>query len=74
MEKTSIEAEEVIVENAKSVAFKDLPPPKEGLKPDDISILLFYQYVEPDWTEAEHRAALKKVISIGAAHNIKGRG
>lgn len=38
------------------------------------SILLFYQYIEPQWTKTEHKRALKKVIEIGLQYNITGRG
>ena len=63
----------VIPENAKSVSHRNLPE----LKPEhrkDGTILLFYQYVEPQWTKAQHKAALKKVIEIGNKYNITGRG
>eukprot|EP00606_Chrysophyceae_sp_TOSAG23-5_P000840 GSChrysophyteH2.ASY1.ANO1.1179.1 assembled CDS len=29
---------------------------------------------EPVWTDKEHKAALKKVISLGEEHKIRGRG
>ena len=35
---------------------------------------MFYQYIEPVWTKAEHKQALKKVIEIGTKYNITGRG
>jgi len=39
-----------------------------------ISLVLFYQYVEPPWTEKEHKEALKSVIGLGTKVGIKGRG
>lgn len=72
---TTMLDEKVIVENSKSVAFRDLPPvPKEFSGGDYGTILLFYQYKEPVWTAKEHKKALKKVIEIGTKFNIKGRG
>lgn len=66
--------EPIITENARAVCGKALPPPTKPEHTADGSILLFYQYVEPVWTKAEHKAALKKVIEIGEKYNITGRG
>lgn len=64
----------VVLENARAVCGKELPPVNPEHTSDG-SILLFYQYVEdPIWTKAEHKAALKKVIEIGTKYNITGRG
>lgn len=65
--------EPIITENARAVCGKELPPTKPEHTADGC-ILLFYQYVEPVWTKAEHKAALKKVIEIGEKYNITGRG
>lgn len=65
--------ETIITENARPVCHRDLPP----LNPDHEkqgTILLFYQYIEPLWTRAEHKVALKKVIELGTKFNITGRG
>ena len=39
-----------------------------------MSIVLFYQYIEPAWTEAEHKAALNYVIKLAKHHKVNGRG
>ena len=65
--------EPIITENARAVCGKELPLTKPEHTADG-SILLFYQYIEPVWTKAEHKAALKKVIEIGEKYNITGRG
>ena len=44
----------------------------EGKEP--ISILLFYQYVEPPWTDKECSSALKHFLALGKEHSICGRG
>lgn len=67
------DTEKAIPQNARSVSYQSLP----SLDPKNANlgtILLFYQYVEPQWTKAEHKAALKKVIEIGAKCRITGRG
>ena len=40
----------------------DVPPPPANCPAETCSLVLFYQYVEPPWTEKEHREALKKTI------------
>ncbi len=60
----------MIAENARSVSHGDLPPvpvPAEEAAQgvETYAIVLFYQYKEPVWTDKEHKAALKKVISLG---------
>ena len=67
--------EVVVLENARAVCGKELPVLQPVHASDgSISILLFYQYIEPLWTKAEHKVALKKVIEIGTKFNITGRG
>ena len=63
----------VIKEAACSVAHRPLPP----VPPDAVgktSLVLFYQYVEPQWTGKEHKHALKTVIALGERCGVKGRG
>ncbi len=65
--------EKIIKENCLSVAGRDLPPIPEELT-EDGSILLFYQYKEPAWTNMEHKSMLKRVIELGERCKITGRG
>ena len=70
---TRAEAGMVRKEAARSVADLPLPPvPPEAV--DKTSLVLFYQYVEPQWTDKEHREALKYVLALGERCNVKGRG
>lgn len=67
--------EEILIENCRSVAGKELPKIPEGA--DDGhhgTILLMYQYKEPVWTKEQHKKALKKIIELGQQHRIAGRG
>ncbi len=66
----------VLPENARSVSHRDLPPLPSSSSSGSGggSILLFYQYIEPQWTPTEHKTALKKVIDLGRTYNITGRG
>lgn len=71
--------ERPVLEAARSVARKPLPPLPTDLKRDKdgnlpVSIVLFYQYMEPAWSEVEHRNALKTVLEIAKKHNVMGRG
>jgi hypothetical protein len=71
--------QEPVVEAARSVARKPLPPVPKDLKRDKdgnppVSIVLFYQYMEPAWSEVEHRNALKTVLEIAKKNNVMGRG
>ena len=68
--------ETVIASNAKPVCNKPLPSikPEHTNNPSIGSILLFYQYIEPSWSKTQHKSALKKVIELGNAHSITGRG
>ena len=44
---------------ARSAAHRALEPPTpEALKAGAVSIVLFYQYIEPSWTKQEHKALL----------------
>lgn len=49
------------------------------LKPDDkdadrcVTLLLFYQYVEPAWNEEQYRYALQKAEELANKHNLSGR-
>jgi len=68
-----------VPENARSVAHRPLPPVPEGLAPDSsgnppISLMLFYQYVEPAWTPKQHRRALAFISELGRSHGVTGRG
>jgi predicted sulfurtransferase len=69
---TEFKKDEVVKENARSVAGRELPPVPEGVQGG--TILLFYQYREPAWTNSEHKKALKQVLAIAAKHSITGRG
>jgi predicted sulfurtransferase len=40
---------------------------------EQISILLFYQYVEPTWSEAQHNDAMQFCVRVGAELNLGGR-
>lgn len=66
--------EEVIAENAVSVAHRNLPPVTPGLKKDAVTICLMYQYVEPVWTAKQHKLAQAFVINLAKTHNVTGRG
>jgi UPF0176 acylphosphatase like domain len=73
------EEEEVIVPiNSKSVAGLPLPPLPPDYDESNVekmgSILLFYQYKEPMWTETEFQKVLKKFLALGQKHSITGRG
>jgi|AntRauTorckE5430_2_1112549.scaffolds.fasta_scaffold00680_8 hypothetical protein len=72
---TSATSEMIISDNARPACNRPLPPLKPEHKSDNsMTILLFYQYIEPLWTKAEHKHAIKKVIEIGTQFNITGRG
>lgn len=66
----------IIEENARSVAGRALPPLPESSSAslEGGTILLFYQYKEPEWTEKEHKVMIKKVIALGEKCKIQGRG
>jgi predicted sulfurtransferase len=56
------------------VAHKPLPPIPEGLDPQDVTLVLFYQYVEPIWSKRKHKDAVRSVMEMCTAHGISGRG
>jgi len=61
------------------VAGRELPPIPRNLTRDErgnlpVSLVLFYQYVEPAWNESEHKAALNYVIRLAKHHKVNGRG
>ena len=69
----------LVASAARSVAHSELPPLPAFQKRDargnfPVTLCLFYQYIEPLWTVAEHKAALKFVIGLGKEHSICGRG
>ncbi len=76
------EEETVLVDQSISVAGRPLPavPVTESntgdRNPEDggASIVLFYQYKEPVWTEQEFQRALKLFLSIGHRFSMTGRG
>jgi len=39
----------------------------------NITLLLFYQYVEPPWTESQYRTAFQYVNDLGNQHSLTGR-
>ena len=66
-------AAQVRTEAARSVAHKPLPPvPPDAA--DAVSLVLFYQYCEPQWSKKEHKEALKYVINLGKTCGVTGRG
>ena len=72
-------SEVVVTEAARSVAGRGLPALPTNLKPDEngnmpVSLLLFYQYIEPPWSESEHKAAVTSVINLAKQHQVNGRG
>jgi predicted sulfurtransferase len=68
----------VIPENSLSVGGRCLPSLPNDYDESDVttvgSILLFYQYKEPLWTESEFQRVLKEFIAIGQSHHMTGRG
>jgi predicted sulfurtransferase len=63
-----------ILENAKPIIHLPIPEVPDGLADDAISLVLFYQYVEPPWTPAQHKQALRFVQELGRKHKVTGRG
>jgi predicted sulfurtransferase len=66
--------EGAVLENAQPIVHLPIPPAPEGLPADACSLVLFYQYVEPPWTPAQHRHALRFVQELGRQHGVTGRG
>jgi predicted sulfurtransferase len=68
----------VVPDNSTSMAGRPLPPLPchyDVTNSDTMgSILLFYQYKEPMWTESEFHKVLKKFLALGNQHEITGRG
>ena len=69
----------LVASAARSVAHSALPALPAFQKKDargnfPVTLCLFYQYIEPLWTVAEHKEALKFVIGLGKEHGICGRG
>ena len=60
--------------NAQSVAFRPLPAPPPSPSPEpSTSIVLFYQYAEPPWSEAHLKRVLAEVQRLAAEHAVTGR-
>jgi predicted sulfurtransferase len=66
--------EEVRHSLAETVIGRPLPPIPEGLAPDSVTLVLFYQYIEPLWSKTEHKRALGRVIGFGQQCEVTGRG
>ncbi|KAL9179614.1 hypothetical protein ACHAXT_008904 [Thalassiosira profunda] len=49
------------------------PAPKPKAHPDNITLLLFYQYVEPPWDDEQFQTAFRYVNDRGNHHGITGR-
>ena len=69
----------LVASAARSVAHSALRPLPAFQKKDargnfPVTLCLFYQYIEPLWTVAEHKEAMKFVIGLGKEHGICGRG
>ena len=76
---TSILGHTLVPEAARSVIHKPLPPLPTAQQPDadgnpPVTLLLFYQYIEPAWTPKEHKAAVKFVLKLGRETEVCGRG
>ena len=74
-----VPSQRVVTEASRSVAHKALPPMPTDLRPDadghlPVTLVLFYQYVEPPWTAQEHKAALKFATTLAKQHDVCGRG
>ena len=75
----NVPTQRVVLEASRSVAHKSLPPMPTDLQPDadghmPVTLVLFYQYVEPPWTAQEHKAALKFATALAKEHDVCGRG
>uniref|UniRef100_A0A7S0FVE6 Rhodanese domain-containing protein n=1 Tax=Pyrodinium bahamense TaxID=73915 RepID=A0A7S0FVE6_9DINO len=69
----------MVPQNARSVAHKPLPPVPADLRAEDperppVTLMLFYQYVEPAWTPKQHRRALAFTMELGRKLGVTGRG
>ena len=62
-------------EAARSVINRPLPPiPPAPPGKKTTSLVLFYQYVEPKWTDKQWKESLKYVIALGNRVGVFGRG
>ena len=64
----------VRLEQARSVIHAPLPPVPADVMADSVTLVLFYQYIEPAWTAKQHSEALKHVMALGKEHGVGGRG
>jgi predicted sulfurtransferase len=69
-----VSSETVLPDNALSVIGRALPPVPPGLPWDSVSLLLFYQYVEPLWSKTEHKKVLGSFIKFCEELGVTGRG
>ena len=73
-------ATKYVPDNGVSVARRDLPPIDPAVNVPDsdgncpVSLVLFYQYKEPIWTNKEHKKALCFVTEAAKKNGICGRG
>jgi predicted sulfurtransferase len=73
MSETKSGDEVVVTENSQSIAGAPLPA-LDPIHKDKGTILLFYQYKEPCWTDKEHKKVLKDVIALATKCQVTGRG
>ena len=76
-EDDSVQRQTVLADQSLSVAGRPLPAATNKATEnavDGASIVLFYQYKEPAWTEQEFQRALKLILSIGHRFSMTGRG
>ena len=72
---TRVKPETVRKAAAISIANRELPPIPAAHNDDgSVSLVLFYQYIEPMWSKAEHKKAMSAVIKIGNECRVTGRG
>jgi len=69
----------MVKKNARSIAHKAIPPVPADLKVEDpwkppVTLMLFYQYIEPAWTPKQHRQALSFTMELGRKLGVTGRG
>jgi predicted sulfurtransferase len=72
----SVQRQTVLADQSLSVAGRPLPAAQNANANagGGASIVLFYQYKEPVWTEQEFQRALKLILSIGHRFSMTGRG
>jgi len=67
--------EKPLVQNSKPNIKKPIPPVPKGLDlTGKITLVLFYQYVEPAWTKKQHKHAVKRITEIAKKFGVNGRG